>query len=200
MVNRVRFSAQKILFPIAGLFLIAAAASTSDSEVLGRGILAANEAPSKHQQDSQTQIERYEERQKNLRLEIEKGRQDVQTFTREESDIINRLNRVEQALNSSRKRVAELEEEIRILDEKISEASEASEKLKQRIQVNEEYLAKRLVAMYKMNWLGKFHLLASAESLHEFIQRKAALEHILAYDEKIRRELSENQAALKSLH
>ncbi len=48
-----------------------------------------------------------------------------------------------------------------------------------------------------MNWLGKFHLLASAESMHEFIQRKAAMEHILAYDEKIRRELVENQADLK---
>ena len=90
-----------------------------------------------------------------------------------------------------------LEKEIKALDEKISVASETSEKLKQRIQANEKYVAQRLVAMYKMNWLGKFHLLASAGSMHDFIQRKAALEHILAHDEKIRRELVKDQADLK---
>lgn len=158
---------------------------------------ATNDASLKQQEDRQTQIDTYKKRQKNLRLEIEKGRQEVKTFTRQESDIIKRLNRVEQALNKSRKRAAALRKEIKILDEKISEASMASDELKQRIRVNEEYVAKRLVAMYKMNWLGKFHLLASAESMHEFIQRKAAMEHILAYDEKIRRELVENQADLK---
>ncbi|MEE9495738.1 MAG: peptidoglycan DD-metalloendopeptidase family protein, partial [Desulfobacterales bacterium] len=158
-----------------------------------------NDASLKQQENRQTQIDTYKKRQKNLRLEIEKGRQEVKTFTRQESDIIKRLNRVEQALNKSRKRAAALRKEIKILDAKISEASKASDELKQRIRVNEEYVAKRLVAMYKMNWLGKFHLLASAESMHEFIQRQAALEHILAYDEKIRRELVENQAALKKM-
>jgi len=92
-----------------------------------------------------------------------------------------------------------LTEEINSIDEKISVALTASEKLKQRIQTNEKYVAQRLVAMYKMNWLGKFHLLASAGSMHEFIQRKAALEYILAHDEKIRRELMQDQAKLKDV-
>jgi septal ring factor EnvC (AmiA/AmiB activator) len=35
--------------------------------------------------------------------------------------------------------------------------------------------------------------------MHEFIQRKAALEHILAHDEKIRREMAEDQADLKEV-
>jgi septal ring factor EnvC (AmiA/AmiB activator) len=160
---------------------------------------ATEDASLKQQPEAQAQIDSYKERQKNLRLEIEKGRQEVKTFIRKENATIKHLNRVEQALNKSRKRAAELGEEIKLLDEKISQASMASEELKQRIQVNEEYVAKRLVAMYKMNWLGKLHLLASAGSMHEFIQRKAALEHILAYDEKIRRELGENQADLKKV-
>ena len=123
---------------------------------------AANDASLKQQQDGQTQIEGYRKRQKNLRLEIEKGRQEVKTFTRKESDVIKRLNLVELALNKSRRRAAALGKEIKMLDEKISEASKASDELKQRIQVNEEYLAQRLVAMYKMNWLGKFHLLPAS--------------------------------------
>jgi len=106
---------------------------------------------------------------------------------------------VEQSLDKNRKLAAVLEKEIISIDAKISAASEASDKLKRRIQINEKYVAQRLVAMYKMNWLGKFHLLASAGSMHEFIQRKAALEHILAHDEKIRRELEEDQADLKEV-
>jgi septal ring factor EnvC (AmiA/AmiB activator) len=60
-------------------------------------------------------------------------------------------------------------------------------------------VAQRLVAMYKMMWLGKFHLLASAGSMHEFNQRKAALEHILAHDEKIRSELVKDQVDLNEV-
>ena len=81
----------------------------------------------------------------------------------------------------------------------IDEASTASQELRQRIHANEEYVSGRLVALYKMSRLGKFHLLASAESMNKFIQRKAALEKILNYDEKIRRNLLENQAELKNM-
>jgi septal ring factor EnvC (AmiA/AmiB activator) len=81
----------------------------------------------------------------------------------------------------------------------IDEASTASEKLSERIHANEAYVSRRLVALYKMSWLGKFNLLASAESMDEFIQSKAALERILAYDEKIRRDLVKNQAELKKM-
>jgi septal ring factor EnvC (AmiA/AmiB activator) len=159
----------------------------------------ADEASRNNQDNRRTRIDSYRKRQKNLRLEIEKGRQEVKAFTRKETDIIKRLNRVEQDLDKSRKRAAALGKEIKVLDRKISEATEASEDLKQRIRANEGYVAKRLVAMYKMNRLGKFHLLASAGSMQEFIQRKAAMEHILAHDEKIRRELTQNQADLKKL-
>lgn len=183
---------QKFVFLITGLFLLAGIASTYGSNTHRNGIETAEE-------NRQTQINSYKQRQKNLELEIIKGRQEVKTFTRKESNIIQRLNRVEQSLNNSRKRAAALEKEVKILAEKISIASKASDKLHQRIQANEKYVAQRLVAMYKMNWLGKFHLLASAGSMHEFIQRKAALEHILAHDEKIRRELVKDQADLKAV-
>ena len=160
---------------------------------------AASDTALKEQQDRQNQLDTYKKRQKNLQLEIKKGRQEVRTFSRKENAIIKRLNRVEQSLDKSRKRVAVLGKEIKSIDEKISVASKAVDRLKQRIQTNEKYAAKRLVAMYKMNWIGKFHLLASAGSMHEFIQRKAALEHILAHDEKIRRELENDQADLKEM-
>jgi len=149
--------------------------------------------------DQQSQIDIFKNRKKHISREIEKGRQEIEAFTRKESDIIKRLNQVELSLNKSRKRTGALRNEIKKLERVITETSEVSEKLKKRIQANEDYVARRLVALYKMNWLGKFYLLASAESVHEFIQRKVALERILAYDEKIRRELVKNQAEFKKL-
>jgi len=198
MAIRSKTSFLKFLFLISGLFVLAGATGANGSDSQGVGIVNVD-ASMQQQADHQSQIDGFIQRQKNLRLEIEKGRQEVKNFTRKESDTIKRLDRVEQSLNKSRQRAAALEKEINLLNEKISAAAKSSDELKQRIRVNEEYVAKRLVAMYKMNWLGRFHLLASAGSMHEFILRKAALEHILAYDEKLRRELAQNQADLKNL-
>ena len=173
--------------------------SIIDIKIIAPHVIATDKAPPEQLQNRQSQIDTYKNRQKNLRLEIEKGRQEVEIFTRKESDIIKRLNRVELAINKSRRRAAALKKEIKNLDDKISEVSKTSDELKKRIQVNQNYVAKRLVAMYKMNRLGKFNLLASAESMHEFIQRKTALEHILAYDEKVRLELMSSQIELNQV-
>jgi septal ring factor EnvC (AmiA/AmiB activator) len=145
----------------------------------------------------QIRIEEYKMRQKNIRREIEEGRQEVEAISRKETDVIKRLNRVDLAYNNSKKRAARLSREIKKLDRDITQASRKSDELRQRIRVNEQYVANRLVAMYKMSWLGAIDLLASAESMQEFIERKAALQHILAYDEKVREEMVKNQAELE---
>ena len=116
----------------------------------------------------------------------------------EESATIQRLNQVEQALNKSQQRTAAIRKEIKKLDNAIGDATRSSDKLRKQIRTNEIYVGQRLVALYKMNWLGRFHLLAAAGSMHEFIQRKAALERILAHDEKIRRDLISDQDELKN--
>jgi septal ring factor EnvC (AmiA/AmiB activator) len=198
MVNPLEKSHRKIRFIICGLLLFWGAPDTHAADSRREGNLN-DTAQSTQPGDRQTQIERYQNRQKNIRREIEKSRQEVEAFSRQESDIIKRLEQVEQALDQSRKRAAALGREIKRLDAEISNASATSEALHKRIKVNEDYLAKRLVAVYKMNWLGKIHLLASAETMHEFIQRKAALEHILAYDERIRSELIKNQVELQAV-
>jgi septal ring factor EnvC (AmiA/AmiB activator) len=150
-------------------------------------------------ENPQSEAEILKKRKQHISREIEKGKKEVEAFTRKESDVLKRLDQVELALNESRKRTAVLREEIDILDGRIEELTDTSEELKKRIRANEEYVAKRLVAIYKMNWLGKFHLLASAQSMNEFIQRRAALERILDHDEKIRQNLVKNQTELKNI-
>jgi septal ring factor EnvC (AmiA/AmiB activator) len=147
----------------------------------------------------ESQIDTYKKRADTINQEIEKGRQEVEVFKRKETDVIKRLHQVELALNHSRKRATTLKAEIEALEKQIAATTESSAELQSQIQVNEAYVAKRLVALYKMNWLGTFHLLASAQSIQEFLRRKTALERILDHDEKIRRELVQNQADLNQI-
>ena len=166
---------------------------------LGPLVGSASDILLSQQGSARSQVESYKERQENLRREIEMGRQEVKAFTRKEREIITRLSRVERGLNESRKRATALRKEMEALDEKIRQASSSSEELKQNINAIEDHVAQRLVAMYKMNWLGKFHLLASAGSMQEFVQRQSALERILSRDERMRQELVQHHSALKAL-
>ena len=180
-------SIQKILFLLAALPFLFGVIDTwrADHHTIGMVIAA--------------EIDVLHQRKKNIRRKIEKGRRDVAAITRRERDTIQQLNQVEVALNTSKQRAADLKKEIGKLGRRIDETSTASEKLSEQVYANEKYVSKRLVALYKLNRLGQFHLLASAESMNEFIQRKAALERILNYDEKIRRTLLEDQVELKNM-
>jgi septal ring factor EnvC (AmiA/AmiB activator) len=187
MFNHSQYFLKKILFMSTAMFLFFGGIDTRRADHHTIGMVIAAEIDALHQ------------RKKDIRREIKKGRQDVAVITRRESDIIQQLNQVEVALNTSKQRAAGLKKEIEKLARMIDETSTASEKLRKRVHANEKYVSKRLVALYKLNRLGQFHLLASAESMNEFIQRKAALERILIYDEKVRRNMLENQVELKNM-
>ena len=150
-------------------------------------------------QDQPSQIEEIKKRAKDIDREIEKGEAKIQKFTHREADIIHRLNQVDLMLNQSRKRIYALGREMTRIEKKITETTMASEGLKQQIKASEKYVASRMVALYKLNWLGKFHILASAESLHELLQRKTAIERILTYDQTVIKALIDNQSSLKKV-
>jgi septal ring factor EnvC (AmiA/AmiB activator) len=150
-------------------------------------------------QDQKPQIDEFRKKAQDINREIEKGKAEIQKFSSRETDIIIRLNRVDQALNRSRKRIAGLSREIDGLEKKITETTAASEKLVDQIQANETYVAKRLIALYKLNWLGKFHVLASAKSLQELLLRQTAIKRILAYDETVIGELLDNRLDLETV-
>ncbi len=150
-------------------------------------------------QDQETRIDEFERKAQDITREIEKGKAKIQEFSNRETDIILKLNQVDQALNRSRKRIARLSHEIAGLEKKISETAAASDELVAQIKVKEAYVARRLAALYKLNWLGKLHVLASAESLQDLLQRKKAIERILAYDEEVIGELIDNRLRLDTV-
>ncbi|MGW8302450.1 MAG: murein hydrolase activator EnvC family protein, partial [Desulfobacterales bacterium] len=163
------------------------------------GILMLSYGSSLEAQDQEPRIDEFKKKAQDINREIEKGKAKIQKFSDRETDILIRLNRVDQALNRSRNRIAVLGREIAGLEKKITETTAASEELIDQIRANETYIAKRLVALYKLNWLGKFHVLASAESLQELLQRKTAIERILAYDEKVIKALRDNRLDLETV-
>jgi septal ring factor EnvC (AmiA/AmiB activator) len=82
---------------------------------------------------------------------------------------------------------------------RIPELGNESRKVEKHAQANESYVAARLAALYKLSWLGKFHVLASADSMFDFFADKRALEQILARDEKVLAALARDKEQMQVL-
>ncbi len=144
-------------------------------------------------------IEDFKKKAANINRKIEKQKAELKTFTIKEKTILNSLNDADFTLNKARKSVSAIRKEIAGIERKIKETTKAYIGLVEKIKTNEKYVSKRLVALYKLYWLGKIHVLASAESMSEIFQRENALERILAHDEDKQDKLIENKAKLKNL-
>ena len=136
---------------------------------------------------------------KSLSQKIEKNQNEFFQFTKKEAAILDRLNQIDLDLNKTSNRVAKTRSELIALEKKIVETQGESKILMNRIKDNEAYASKRLVALYKIAWLGQLQFLASAESIYDFFIRKSALEQIFADDEMILTDLMEDKARQKEL-
>ncbi len=149
--------------------------------------------------DQVNDIKRFRKKAKSISLKIKKGETEVQMFTKKESNIINNLNHIDLALNTARKKVSESNTDLITLEKQISETTVVSKDLVKKIEENEVYVAKRLVSLYKLNWLGRLNVLASAESLFNLLQSKKNLGLILSHDQNNRENLLKNKLELQML-
>jgi len=136
---------------------------------------------------------------KDIQKEIEKRKKDVKAFTQKEMTLINGLDAIDLSLSKARKRASEFQADLTALDGQIRETTTTVKALLKSIEAGETYVAKRLVALYKMNVLGKMQILASADSMYDFFLRKSALENILSHDEAVQKSLLEKKALLADL-
>jgi septal ring factor EnvC (AmiA/AmiB activator) len=143
--------------------------------------------------------DRFRQQSEDIRREIRIRQKKLDTTTRRETDIISELDSVEQQIQRVRRKSAGLDAQIAQIDRQLASAAAASTDLEQRIKANESYLARRLVAWYKLNRIGQIHLLASASDIVAFMQRKEALQRILAHDDNVRQNLLNHQSELKRL-
>ncbi|BBO76697.1 peptidase M23 [Desulfosarcina widdelii] len=131
--------------------------------------------------------------------ELASTRQKVASFAKEEESVINALDDTEKALNGARKKVARLSKELKAIETRIRELEGEYRKVEKHAEANESYVAARLAALYKLSWLGKFHVLASADSMFDFFADKRALEQILAHDEKVLADLARDKERMQAL-
>jgi len=136
---------------------------------------------------------------RSISREIEMGTAEILRFTRKETSIVNSLNDIDLTLDKTRKNALSLKKELADFEKEIKKATNTSEELQKRIKISEKYASKRLVAIYKLNWLGKIYVLASAQSMYELFYRKKVLEQVLAYDENIWENLLDNKEKLAQL-
>jgi len=134
-----------------------------------------------------------------IRSEIKDNKAEIQDCAEKEKKIINNLNIIEHELSKAEKQVTFIRSQAASLEEKIKEAQTASDSLKKQIQVSEKYASRRMVALYKLNHIGEMQLLASADSVSDFFQRKTALKRVLEYDSDVLGSLAEKKAALQKL-
>jgi septal ring factor EnvC (AmiA/AmiB activator) len=120
-----------------------------------------------------------------IRQALEQSNAQVRSFAQTESAIVNELDDCERALNSTRKQASAMEKELAQLEIQIAGGRQALERLEHQIDANERHAARRVVALYKLGWLGHVPVLASAESSMDFFTRKSNLERILIYDERL---------------
>jgi septal ring factor EnvC (AmiA/AmiB activator) len=144
-------------------------------------------------------IEGSKKEERNINQEIEKGTAELLRFTKKETSIVNSLNDIDLALDKARKNALSLNTELDDLEKEIKNVTNTSKEFQKKIKISEEYASKRLVALYKLNWLGKIYVLASAQSMYELFHRKKALEQVLAHDENIWQNLLDNKKKLGQL-
>lgn len=136
---------------------------------------------------------------RSINREIEKGTAELLRFTKRETSIVNSLNDIDLRLDKARKNASSLKIELADFEKEIKKATSTSKELQKRIKTSEKYASKRLVALYKLNWLGKIYVLASAQSMYDLFYRKKVLEQVLTYDENIWQNLLDNKEKLQQL-
>ncbi len=130
---------------------------------------------------------------------IEQSKAAIVTITKKEYLVINSLNEQEIIINNIRQNISALRKELSAINGQIENINNESKAVTDEIETLEHYVSKRLIALYKLNWLGRMHLLASVDSLEEFFQRRKYLELVLDYDKKAIDKLFVNRKRLDQL-
>jgi septal ring factor EnvC (AmiA/AmiB activator) len=127
---------------------------------------------------------------------IDEGRQELKDFSKKEGVLAANIDDIDMMLNNMRKRSAAIRSALAALEKNVGKTTARSRDLQKKIRSGQRYVSTRLVALYKLGWLGKMQFLASAESVYDFFYREAALRRLLTRDEKARADLIRNEAGL----
>lgn len=129
---------------------------------------------------------------------LRKAQTELAEIASKEQEVLEAFNMADQSLSSTRRQVRLAKTGLAKVNEQISAVQKRATVLEKKISDGERYASKRLVALYKLDWVGKAHLLATADSFFDFVIRKDALNNILSQDEALLEALNRNKTEMAS--
>ncbi len=168
----------------AGLVLVLAAASAGASREDGKPPQA---------------LERLKETYGETRREMKKKQEDIRKLAEKEHQALDSLDEIDLSIDRARKRIASSEEALRVIEGEMSAVLSRFEVVQVAVRERKAHAAKRMVGLYKLYNLGRMNLIASADSLADFLGRRKALERVLDSDRIILEEYRRRREELAEL-
>lgn len=144
-------------------------------------------------------IEKYKKDAETISRQIEKNKTELKDVAKKEAEVINSLHESDLSLTRVKKQVALSRSELEAAEQKLKEIEAASEELRKKIQIGEEYASGRMTALYKLSCVGEMSVPVSSDAAAVFSQQKNTLEQILAHDEAVLETLADNKEKLSRL-
>ena len=146
---------------------------------------------------SDRKIKAYRRESTELKHKIEETETRLATAAKQEATVLGSLDEVDQAIDRARRQVGLYQNELRDIEAQVQASRKRHKQLTDSIAASEDYAARRLRALYKLNRRGTAPVLASSGSVYEMVRRKKFLERILADDERVLQRLQEDKLRLK---
>jgi septal ring factor EnvC (AmiA/AmiB activator) len=135
-----------------------------------------------------------------IKKKMEKERQGISKVQKQESSVLQRLGRIEEALDSRNKELKAVNAKLDSLSAELQKKEAEIKRLNTSLDKRKELLKKRVLALYKWQRGGSpFILLNGGSSLNDLIRQKHYLESVLAYDQQLVSSLSEESAKQQAL-
>ena len=120
-----------------------------------------------------------------IRARIQNQEKMVKTFSKKEIDILDRLNEIDQALNKARIKSLALSKEVVRLQEKIEQLGRDRDVLLKKIFLSRKYAGKRLIALYKINMIGRLDVAGQPPSVFDFFIQQNSMKRVINSDFQI---------------
>ncbi|RLB97933.1 MAG: peptidase M23 [Deltaproteobacteria bacterium] len=148
---------------------------------------------------SEDRMQTLQRQARDIDRQIARRQAEVAQIRQKEQTVIADLDAVERRLSQTRAALAKLRSEQAALRNAIDETDRAVAQLEAETRQVRDLAARRLTALYKLNWLGRVQILAAAGTVHDFVIREKALKRILAADEAILERFDRQRRKLESL-
>ena len=146
-----------------------------------------------------TPLKSAQKKAQDIRRRLKTAESKVKSTSKEEAQILNQLNKTERMLHKTRTEIRSTQRKHDKILKKINTHQSALKNLEEKISAQEVYASKRLIALYKLSWLGQLPILASADTGYDLFKRRANLEFILKQDHMTIDLLQQEKKKLKQM-